>query len=55
VHGGADPLVPKEGSEDIARLVANARLEIIPEMAHDLPPSQVGRMVDLIAGHAKAQ
>jgi hypothetical protein len=24
-------------------------------MAHDLPPSQVGRMVDLIAGHAKAQ
>ena len=55
VHGGADPLVPKEGSEDIARLVPNARLEIIPEMAHDLPPSQVGRMVDLIAGHAKAQ
>ena len=55
VHGGADPLVPKEGSEDIARLVPNARLEIIPEMAHDLPPSQVGRIVDLIAGHAKAQ
>ena len=55
VHGGADPLVPKEGSEDIARLVPNARLEIILEMAHDLPPSQVGRMVDLIAGHAKAQ
>ena len=55
LHGGADPLVPKEGSEDIARLVPNARLEIIPEMAHDLPPSQVGRMVDLIAGHAKAQ
>ena len=53
VHGGADPLVPKEGSEDIARLVPGARLEIIDDMAHDLPPSQVGRMVDLIAGHAK--
>ena len=53
VHGGADPLVPKEGSEDIARHVPGARLEIIDEMAHDLPPSQVGRMVDLIAGHAK--
>lgn len=53
VHGGADPLVPKEGSEDIARLVPGARLEIIDEMGHDLPPSQVGRMVDLIAGHAK--
>ena len=53
VHGGADPLVPKEGSEDIARLVPGARLEIIDEMGHDLPPSQVGHMVDLIAKHAK--
>ena len=53
VHGGADPLVPKEGSEDIARHIPGARLENIDEMAHDLPPSQVGRMVDLIAGHAK--
>ena len=52
VHGGADPLVPKEGSEDIARHVAGAKLEIIDEMAHDLPPSQVGRMVELIAEHA---
>ncbi len=54
VHGGADPLVPKEGSEDIARHVPGARLEIIEEMAHDLPPSQVGRMVDLVADHATA-
>ena len=52
VHGGADPLVPKEGSEDIARHIPGAQLEIIEEMAHDLPPSQVGRMVALIAGHA---
>lgn len=54
VHGGADPLVPKEGSEDIARLVPAARLEIIEAMAHDLPPSQVSHMVALIAGHAHA-
>jgi pimeloyl-ACP methyl ester carboxylesterase len=53
MHGGADPLVPKEGSEDIARHIPGARLEIIDEMAHDLPPSQVGRILDLIAGHAK--
>lgn len=51
VHGGADPLVPKEGSEDIARHIPGARLEIIEQMAHDLPPSQVGRMVELITGH----
>lgn len=52
IHGGADPLVPKEGSEDIARHIAGARLEIIDEMAHDLPPSQVNHMVHLIANHA---
>jgi pimeloyl-ACP methyl ester carboxylesterase len=52
IHGGADPLVPKEGSIDIARHIAGSRLEIIDEMAHDLPPSQIGGMVELIAGHA---
>jgi pimeloyl-ACP methyl ester carboxylesterase len=54
IHGRADPLVPMAGSEDIARHIPGARLEIIDEMAHDLPPSQVGRMVDLIADHAHA-
>lgn len=52
IHGASDPLVPAEGSKDIARHIPGARLEIIEEMAHDLPPSQVGRMVDLIASHA---
>jgi pimeloyl-ACP methyl ester carboxylesterase len=52
IHGGADPLVPKDGSIDISRHIAGSRLEIIEEMSHDLPPSQIGRMVDLIAGHA---
>lgn len=54
IHGAADPLVPQSGSEDIARHIPGARLEIIEEMAHDLPPSQVARMVGLIAGHAGA-
>ena len=53
IHGGADPLVPKDGSEDIARHIPNARLEIIDEMAHDLPPSQIERMVELITEHAR--
>lgn len=52
IHGGADPLVPKDGSIDVARHVPGARLEIIDEMAHDLPPSQVDRMVGLITDHA---
>jgi pimeloyl-ACP methyl ester carboxylesterase len=39
IHGGA-------------KHIPAARLEIIEEMAHDLPPSQIGRMVQLIADHA---
>lgn len=52
IHGAADPLVPLAGSEDIARNVPGAKFEVIDQMAHDLPPSQVGRMVELIANHA---
>ncbi|MGB5078152.1 MAG: alpha/beta hydrolase [Sphingorhabdus sp.] len=54
VHGAADRLVPKACSEDIVKHVAGAKLEIVEEMAHDLPPSQVGRLVALIAGHARS-
>ncbi|MBK8373564.1 alpha/beta fold hydrolase [Sphingorhabdus sp.] len=54
IHGKADALVPYPCSEDIARHIPGARLELIDAMAHDLPPSQLGRMVDLIAGHAQA-
>ena len=54
IHGAADPLVPMAGSKDIARHVPGARLEIIDEMGHDLPPSQVPHMVGLIAEHARA-
>ena len=39
---------------DIARLVPHAKLEVIEEMAHDLPPSQLKRVAGLIAAHAKA-
>jgi pimeloyl-ACP methyl ester carboxylesterase len=52
IHGGADPLVPKEGGIDTAKHITGAKLEIIEKMAHDLPPSQIGRMVQLIADHA---
>lgn len=52
VHGKADALVPWQCSKDIAKHIPGARLELIEQMAHDLPPSQVDRMVGLIAGHA---
>lgn len=55
LHGRADALVPLAAGEDTARRIPGARLEVIDEMAHDLPPSQVGRVVSLIAEHAGAQ
>jgi proline iminopeptidase len=54
IHGAADPLVPLASSEDIARHVPGARLEVVREMAHDLPPSQLGRIAGLIVDHASA-
>lgn len=37
LHGSADPLVPLEGGEDIARIVPEAHMEIIDGMGHDVP------------------
>lgn len=53
IHGAVDPLVPLAGSEDIVRHVSGAKLSVIAEMAHDLPPSQLRRMVELISNHAR--
>ncbi|HEX8486624.1 alpha/beta hydrolase [Sphingomonas sp.] len=55
IHGGADPLVPAAHGQDAAKIVPGAKLVILPEMAHDLPPSQIPRMVALIAEHCAAQ
>ncbi len=54
IHGAADRLVPMACSKDIAARVRGARLVIIDEMAHDLPPSQLPALVALIAEHAHA-
>lgn len=54
IHGAADRLVPMANSQDIAARVPGAKLVIIDEMAHDLPPSQLPRTVSLIAEHARA-
>ncbi|MEP6786289.1 MAG: alpha/beta hydrolase [Sphingomonadales bacterium] len=54
VHGAADPLIPLACSEDIVRRIPGARLEVIDEMAHDLPPSQMPRLAELIVGHARS-
>ncbi len=54
IHGRADNLVPLPCGVDTAKHIANARLEIIDAMAHDLPPSQIPHLADLISAHARS-
>lgn len=52
IHGALDRLVPPEGGRDTARRIPGAKLEIVDNMAHDLPPAALPKIVDLIATHA---
>jgi pimeloyl-ACP methyl ester carboxylesterase len=54
IHGTADRLVPADGGEDTARLIPGARLELIPDMGHDIPGPLIPRIAGLIADHAHA-
>lgn len=53
IHGAADPLVPLANGEDLAWRIPGARIEVIKEMGHDLPPSQLDRIAALIVAHAR--
>ena len=54
MHGKADVLVPVEGGIDTARLIPNAKLELIEGWGHDLPLGLLPRFVELIADHMGA-
>ena len=54
VHGAADRLIPVACGIDLAKRIPGARLEIIEQMAHDIPPSRLAKIVSLIVEHARA-
>jgi pimeloyl-ACP methyl ester carboxylesterase len=54
LHGKADPLVPFEHGEDVARRVGGARLVGIDGMGHDLPPEPVSYILDALIPHLQA-
>lgn len=54
IHGSDDPLLPVEGSRDIARHVPGAELWVVDGMAHDLPTPLVPALVERIAAHCRA-
>jgi pimeloyl-ACP methyl ester carboxylesterase len=54
IHGADDPLIPSACGQDIAANVKGARFELVEGMGHDLPPSKLPEMVDLITAHCRA-
>jgi pimeloyl-ACP methyl ester carboxylesterase len=53
IHGRADPLVPPQGGEHLARHIAGATLDLVPGMGHDLPEPLLPRFVDGITTVAR--
>ncbi len=54
IHGKADRLTPYQGGEDIAATIPGARLDVIDNMGHDLPPKFMPRIVRGILEHLQA-
>ncbi len=54
IHGKQDELVPLACGVDTARRIQGAKLEVIDQMAHDLPPSKTKHMADLIISHTQS-
>jgi pimeloyl-ACP methyl ester carboxylesterase len=54
IHGTKDRMIRKSGGQATARSIPGARLEMIEGMGHDLPEALWGRLVGLIASHARA-
>lgn len=43
IHGRDDPLVPPACGEDLAHRIAGARIDLVPDMGHDLPDALLPR------------
>ena len=54
LHGKADPLVPFEHGEDVARRISGARMVGIDGMGHDLPPEPLSYILDAMIPHLQA-
>jgi pimeloyl-ACP methyl ester carboxylesterase len=53
IHGTVDPLILPRGAEDTAKLIPDARLELIEGMGHDLPRGAWSSIIAAIANNAR--
>lgn len=51
IHGKQDPLLPLKASEELARLIPNARLMVIDKMGHGLPRQHLPSIIAAVARH----
>lgn len=54
IHGHDDPLLPLSAGEELAEVIPTARLEVLPQMGHDLPGIHLDKIAELIAAHVWA-
>ena len=54
LHGAADPLVPLAAGVDTAANIQGSRLEVVPGMGHDFPPSLMATLATRVAAHCRA-
>lgn len=54
IHGSADPLVPFENGRRTAEAIPGARLLVLEEAGHDIPPALYQEIADAIAETARA-
>lgn len=52
IHGAEDPLVPVEAGREVANLVPDAELRIVPGLGHDMPDTLVPLFIDAIGDAA---
>lgn len=51
-EGEADPLVPVAAAEELAKLIPNAELRLLPGLGHNIPDAVVPEFVDAISAAA---
>lgn len=54
IHGTADPLVNKDGSEDIVANAPNSSLHLLENVGHDLPESMIPKILEIVLKHLRA-
>jgi pimeloyl-ACP methyl ester carboxylesterase len=52
VHGAEDPLVMLSGGQATAKAIPGARLVVVPDMGHDMPPVVWPALIDAIVDNA---